>query len=292
MKNVRLAAAAAAAATGIFTSVSESWVHDAGTLLVVPSSRPHVTVTVTTWGILLSIHMSIMLYHCKTCGTKHEPPTGKKCRHQNDQVNEIDNQDKWGKLMDMMGSIKESVTTVTTRVSNLEQADEEAETGVDEEIPGPVDVGSKFTPKKVSDDVRLQQLVTNRLTELGLDESSDSEDDSSHTPRRQRGEKSGRVKTAGDVVVKEVDWPHYYVYRGADRKAAKYEYLSVQEFAFGYMKSIATANLQTLNWSRWTISRTWCRTQWTTHGQLPVISTAFCWIKWKLLASPGKTSRR
>ena len=55
-------------------------------------------------------------------------------------------------------------------------------------------------------------------------------------PRR-RGKKSGRASTSDDIVTKDVDWPHFYVYRGRDCRPSKYEELSVEEFAFGYIES-------------------------------------------------------
>jgi hypothetical protein len=74
------------------------------------------------------------------------------------------------------------------------------------------------------------------MAELHLLEDSDS-DFSDHRSAKKsvRGKKSGRSKTVHDVVLKDIDWPHYYVYHGADRQGARYEDLAVHEFVFGYL---------------------------------------------------------
>ena len=36
-----------------------------------------------------------------------------------------------------------------------------------------------------------------------------------------------------DIVIREIDWPQYHVYRGVDRRPARYEDLNIQEFVYG-----------------------------------------------------------
>ena len=50
----------------------------------------------------------------------------------------------------------------------------------------------------------------------------------------QKGMKSGRDKTATDVVQYNVEWPHYYV-TSTDQRPKKYDALSIEDFVYGYM---------------------------------------------------------
>ena len=40
-------------------------------------------------------------------------------------------------------------------------------------------------------------------------------------------------KTIQDIVIREIDWPQYHVYRGVDRRPARYEDLNIEEFVYG-----------------------------------------------------------
>ncbi|CAH1798711.1 unnamed protein product, partial [Owenia fusiformis] len=53
-----------------------------------------------------------------------------------------------------------------------------------------------------------------------------------------RSKRSGRMRTINDIAKIPVDWPHFYVYRGADCKSATYDTLTVPEFSFGYMEIV------------------------------------------------------
>ena len=59
-----------------------------------------------------------------------------------------------------------------------------------------------------------------------------------HTTKGKSTKRSGRAKTADDVVHQDVDWPHFHVYRGQDRQPAEYEQLTVPEFVLGYITSL------------------------------------------------------
>ncbi len=45
---------------------------------------------------------------------------------------------------------------------------------------------------------------------------------------------SGRDKTAHDVIAHNIDWPHFYV-TTTDNRPADYDYLTLDEFIYGYM---------------------------------------------------------
>lgn len=94
-------------------------------------------------------------------------------------------------------------------------------------------------------DVALQQRVHQQLKNLGLDNDSDDDDDEkSGGGAGGKKLRSGRNKTSRDIVVKRLDWPQYHVYRGADRKPATFDTLSVPEFVFGYITSMSKCSNQ------------------------------------------------
>ena len=73
---------------------------------------------------------------------------------------------------------------------------------------------------------------------MGIDD-SDYDDEEEHkgmccTKRA----KFGCVKTASDFIKIEVEWPHYHVYKRADRKPAAYDQLTVEEFVHGYLATV------------------------------------------------------
>ena len=86
-------------------------------------------------------------------------------------------------------------------------------------------------------DLGVAARVQRELGRLGLDSTTDS-DDNDHVQRPRKSNrkmKSGRGRTTQDFVVREVPWPHYGVYKGADRTAASFDGLSIAEFVFGYL---------------------------------------------------------
>ena len=82
-------------------------------------------------------------------------------------------------------------------------------------------------------DQRINDAVNSRLVQLGLDDS-----DHSSESAKKKGKKSGISRTVEDQVLREIDWPHLYVYRGQDRKPATYNDLTLAEFIFGYISMI------------------------------------------------------
>ena len=82
-------------------------------------------------------------------------------------------------------------------------------------------------------DQRIADALSNRLVQLGLDDS-----DHSSESAKKKGKKSGVSRTVEDQVLREIDWPHLYVYRGQDRKPATYNDLTLAEFIFGYISMI------------------------------------------------------
>ena len=76
------------------------------------------------------------------------------------------------------------------------------------------------------------------MSELQLADECSGETDEDTAPASRASKfarKSGRLRIADDVVVKDFEWPHYDVYRGQRRRPAQYEELKIQEFCCGYL---------------------------------------------------------
>ncbi len=162
------------------------------------------------------------LYKCKTCGVSHTPPTGKGCTKNKDIISDMDNHAmNMTNLIDMISEIKDSVKGFAERLDVVEKNDAVTTT--------------KTTASTLDSDNVLQKHVKARMSELQLVDSSDDSTDEEATRKSKLSKKSGRSKTANDVITKQINWPHYYVYRGPDRKPATYEDLSLAEFVHGYI---------------------------------------------------------
>jgi len=141
----------------------------------------------------------------------------------------------------MLEKLSDKLDNMDYRLQTLEHATEiepqaEAQLESDNEsvasvTPVPVTLAQLQTNKA------LQAQVESRLRELGVagDSGSEEDDGKSKMPGKRNKIKSGRVRTAADVARIPMEWPHYHVYRGPDRKPAHYDDLSVPEFIMGYM---------------------------------------------------------
>ena len=127
--------------------------------------------------------------------------------------------------MDMLKSINDRLTVIEEN-DNARTTQESDESDKESE---------PATPTSLARDKTLSAKVRGRMTELNLlDESEDAEQDA-HSTNKSRGNKSGRSKTIQDIVIREIDWPQYHVYRGVDRRPARYEDLNIQEFVYGVL---------------------------------------------------------
>ena len=97
--------------------------------------------------------------------------------------------------------------------------------------------GAHATAASLQHDSALQSEVATRLATL-LQQPQDDDDYPGLPGKYSKSKKSGRAKTANDFVLCDVDWPHYYVYRGHQRKPAQYEELSIAEFVLGFSHMI------------------------------------------------------
>ena len=85
-------------------------------------------------------------------------------------------------------------------------------------------------------DNNINSQVARRLAQLDFD--SEFVDNNFETHSRRRGKKSGQSRTVEDTVIREIDWPHFYVYRGNERRPTHYSDLTVSEFVLGFLSMI------------------------------------------------------
>jgi hypothetical protein len=94
---------------------------------------------------------------------------------------------------------------------------------------------ARVTAKVLRDNETLQRNVSARLHELS---SNPLEQFTDACLAVKQGKKSGRTKTVHDVIVNDVEWPHYHVHRTSNEKSVTYDDLSLPEFVLGTLKSI------------------------------------------------------
>ena len=80
----------------------------------------------------------------------------------------------------------------------------------------------------------ITDAVNRRLAELGLEDDLDTDDTEGPNFRR-RVRRSGMARTVEDQVLVEIDWPHFHLYRGNDRRPARFNELTPIEFSYGFM---------------------------------------------------------
>ena len=158
---------------------------------------------------------------CNKCGGRHGPPRGRKCN-----VAAADTAEA-ASSVDATEVILAKLTAMEHRLSALEAGKSTTPSDSDdeeEELPTAENLTS------LRRDATLQKQVHQRLKALGISD-SDYDDEEEHKgmcPKKRA--KSGRIKTASDFIKIEVEWLHYHVYRGADRKPAAYDELTAEEF--------------------------------------------------------------
>ena len=175
---------------------------------------------------------------CKKCGVSHIPPTGNKCTRiaQEAATPAVSIEEE---ILAQLTGMKGAMAGIQHRLIALEEGATSTPEEASEAASGPdcADPGSLQSDQQLSTKVKRRMADLNLLGESSAEEEEEGRGKAAaaSTPanRRIRGKKSGRAKTAHDIVVKDLDWPHYYIYRGPKRTAA--EYLTVQEFGYGFL---------------------------------------------------------
>lgn len=177
--------------------------------------------------------------HCYKCGAKHEPPTGGKCGRQTVQHEQSD-----------MGAILQELQKLNDRVKAVEESSklgaalqmEDPQTTEGEHqaqgVPQGSGTDSRATLTSLQRNASLQKEVMQRFSEL-LDDSDNEDGDKKWLFR---GKKSGRVRTADDRVVKQVQWPHFHVFKSGNAESVKYNDMTIAEFVYGFASQLLTEN--------------------------------------------------
>ena len=177
---------------------------------------------------------------CSTCQQEHDPPRGKKCTRIPDPTPEASIDDS------LAQKILDKLTAMESRITAIENIHQPKDT-LDAATSNPALNDTMDNVGTLRGDLSLQQQVSARLRDLGL--TSDTEDSDTEVPlsnttattsgKRKRSKlKSGRDKTVSAFAKLYVEWPHYHVYRGTERKPARFDDLSPVEFTFGALNII------------------------------------------------------
>ena len=164
---------------------------------------------------------------CSACNTKHAAPRNRNCKQQADTTQQL------ASILTAVQTMSTNVSSLSERVGRLEERNEDAASEV--VIASPQD-RSPDRPNllDIRQDEPLNRRVEQRLRDLNLIGADSEEDESPHTKTGMK--KSGRVRTTNDLVQIDIQWPHFFVYRGANRAPAKYDELTIAEFVTGYTR--------------------------------------------------------
>ena len=103
----------------------------------------------------------------------------------------------------------------------------------------PVQVPERANMDTTANDIRedrdVMADVARRLLELGMQEAEPGVHHEAIDRIRRRGKKSGQARTNEDFVVREVEWPHFHVFKGSDRKATRFEDMNLADFVYGFL---------------------------------------------------------
>ena len=170
-------------------------------------------------------------YKCKTCGEVHSAPMGNHCDRLNQEQDVATQQQPHGAPTDdtqtkILAAMMDLQTKFSAMDENMKtmQAERAAERGIlsqeDASTP-PADEGAtggqpepvdQATPESIRRDTVIMRQASRRLARLRQEEWEDDEDLELASPRL-AGKKSGSIMTAADIVVKRIDWPHFYIKR-------------------------------------------------------------------------------
>ena len=191
-------------------------------------------------------------YKCKTCGEVHAAPTGKHCdRLEREQApapqQQTQTDDTQSKLLAAMVDLQSKFATMDENMREMKadkaaerrtHTPEEASVIASEEgaVGGQPEEAEQASPETLRRDTVLMRQASRQLARLRQEDWEDDEDLQLATSHL-AGKKSGSIMTASDIVVRRIDWPHFYIKRisGATRKGVVFRELKVEEFVFGFL---------------------------------------------------------
>ncbi len=142
---------------------------------------------------------------CNTCHQRHNPPTDA-------DIADIDLSKKVDLVLDNLGILTERIHAIENKTADSLNDHHEInspDTSSDEHIN---DVTETATAKTLQRDKTLSKKLRQRLSQLELlGDVSDSDSEADQKLPSSKGKKSGRAKTVHDIIIKDIDWPHFHV---------------------------------------------------------------------------------
>jgi hypothetical protein len=181
---------------------------------------------------------------CTKCGAAHAPPRGKNCP--------METEDGQGSQMD---KIAQTLADISHRLTKLETAPQQ---------PSSPSVQSRHD----SPAAQLSQRLLDLQAATSDSESDASGDDVDVREKNEKRKKSGKLMTAQHKVNIDIDWPHFYVYRG--NNPVSYDSMTIAEFTFGYLSAM---------------DKTDRKTSQHMHSHLRVIMEEASQFKWDVVLS-------
>jgi hypothetical protein len=179
---------------------------------------------------------------CGKCGGIHLPPTGNKCRKPEAEAEAAGTDEKLDQVLALVTGMQTSMESMEKRLKTVETAPADEDDASVAASTSTAEGPSGATPATLRQNPAIQATVRQRLLELhaGDEDGGTSDDDDVTTLLniKGRGKRSGRSRTSDQRISKDIDWPHFYVYRGPEMAPAKYSDLSVQEFVAGFLASL------------------------------------------------------
>ena len=176
--------------------------------------------------------------HCSSCGNTHEPPRGLHCKRETDV--------RLQSITDSLDSVTKALEGINARMDTMDKriVDKEPSNDREREERADGDANGGNDPKEAASTIPSAAAATaaakQRLKDLNLLDGSSSTDGDTEdevTPhRKSKGKASGKLRTAEHVICRDMDWPHFYVHRNT--APAKWEDLTLAEFAYGYLSML------------------------------------------------------
>ena len=191
---------------------------------------------------------------CRKCGVPHMPPTGKKCQHRVELLEQLEPEEmedmqeqaeqpepvQADAILPLLMEISRRLTNVeANQAAVAESVVEVAATNEPLQAVGGIDDRAVIAPSVLRSDADIMRRAAARIARMQLDDSEEEGELTISTARR-KGKKSGSAMLAADVVKQQIDWPHLYVTRmtGGTRVPVPYKQLRIQEFVFGFLKML------------------------------------------------------
>ena len=169
---------------------------------------------------------------CTTCAEKHEPPRGVNCTRVLTKL-AASMEALQAEVLSLKKTVNLPPRQTARATTSTEQDDEDDEGGA----------AATHSAASLRGDAALQEAVTKRLQALGIADAEDSsgDEDEPKVSKTKRA-KSGRKRTAADLVKVAVEWPHYHTYRGPGKDMAAYDDLTVTEFVHGFVTTLLASH--------------------------------------------------